>query len=388
MRNTRLTTGIAITIFLTMVAFGLRFKAARALPVDHDERAYFPASQRYSLALAVRNWDQIIDEDYNAEHPPLVKLFYGVIVSFSGDQELAESPGLIPYRPFYLTRVSSAVLGSLQVLVLALINPLAGFFLAIHSWQIKYTSQIMLESLPSLTSLLAVLAYQKAGGKRNTWLYLSAVALGITAASKYIYALVGIAIVLHWLWISRSEIKPFQIAGLWRWLIPVVVWGLISIGIFFLFNPHLWRDPAGRLIYSFLQQRAYIQMNAAKHIAFPLWQPLIWLSRSAPLDPGAYYFSIDPIITLFALLGISRLIQKHLVFALWLFVVLAFLLVWPTKWPQYILVLTVPLAISASEGVYVILNNLAIHRLFRSFQSRIPSRILSGGRSPIQRGKN
>ena len=385
MRNAHPWSGFAYAILIALVAFGLRIKAARALPVDHDERAYFPASQRYSLALSSRSWSQIIDEDYNAEHPPHVKILYGMILSSSGKQAPTSDPGIIPYEPFHLARDSSAVLGGLQALILALINPLAGFILAIHTWQIKYTSQIMLESLPSLTSLLAVLAYQKSGGKRNTWLLLSAAALGLTAASKYIYALVGIAIVLHWLWSSHSEIKPFRITGLWRWLIPVVLWGSISVGIFFLSDPHLWRDPAGRLIYSFLLHRTYIQLNAAKQIVFPFWQPLIWLSRSAPPDPGAYYFSVDPVIALFALLGINRLIRKHLVFAIWLFVVLVFLLVWPTKWPQYILVLTVPLTISASEGIYTILSYPYIHRLPGLFPPI--GRFLPGEETSIRRGK-
>jgi arabinogalactan oligomer/maltooligosaccharide transport system permease protein len=45
--------------------------------------------------------------------------------------------------------------------------------------------------------------------------------------------------------------------------------------------------------------------------------------------------------------------QRKRLYAIWLIVALAFLLVWPTKWPQYILVLTVPLALAAAEGFRV-----------------------------------
>lgn len=63
----------------------------------------------------------------------------------------------------------------------------------------------MLEPLPSLTSTLAVLFYVKSRGTRklNGWLFLSAAALGLTAASKYPYCIVGLAIAVDWLWSTR-----------------------------------------------------------------------------------------------------------------------------------------------------------------------------------------
>jgi arabinogalactan oligomer/maltooligosaccharide transport system permease protein len=39
------------------------------------------------------------------------------------------------------------------------------------------------------------------------------------------------------------------------------------------------------------------------------------------------------------------------VFGLWLVIAIIFLLIWPTKWPQYILLLTAPLSIAAAEGL-------------------------------------
>ena len=35
---------------------------------------------------------------------------------------------------------------------------------------------------------------------------------------------------------------------------------------------------------------------------------------------------------------------------IWLLVALGFFFLWPTKWPQYILILTVPLALAAATG--------------------------------------
>ena len=65
----------------------------------------------------------------------------------------------------------------------------------------------MIEALPSLMSLLAVLCYiranRSAGSARGSaargWLLLSAAALGLTAASKYIYCVAGVAIAVDWI---------------------------------------------------------------------------------------------------------------------------------------------------------------------------------------------
>ena len=67
--------------------------------------------------------------------------------------------------------------------------------------------------------------------------------------------------------------------------------------------------------------------------------------------PDVFLIAPDFFITLFAFFGIIRLWKKERVFAFWLGLAIFFLLLWPTKWPQYILMLTVPLSLSASEGI-------------------------------------
>lgn len=97
----------------------------------------------------------------------------------------------MPEPHFNVARLQAVLFGTLEVLVLALVNPLAGLFLAIDTWQIKYTSQIMLESLPSFTSLLAVYGYLKSRRKLNAWLLLSSVSLGVSVAEKSLTASLG-----------------------------------------------------------------------------------------------------------------------------------------------------------------------------------------------------
>jgi hypothetical protein len=91
--------------------------------------------------------------------------------------------------------------GTLAVLALAVINPLAGFFLGIDTLSVKYTSEVYLEALPLLTSLLCGLTYVRwvdraheprtSGQPPVLWLIPSALFLGMTAASKYVYGVVG-----------------------------------------------------------------------------------------------------------------------------------------------------------------------------------------------------
>ena len=326
------------------------------LPVDYDEDDYLLAAQHYAQALVERNWGEIVNYDYNYEHPPLPKLIYGLALS-----PLPESPAIpdlptsaaparsLPHPHFEFARTTAATMGALEVLALALLNPLAAFFLAIDTWQIKYTSQIMLEPLPALTSLLAVLFYLKSDRKWNVWLASSAVALGLTAAGKYLYCVAGIAILIDWL--RATYPKDGIRARAIQWLSPMAVWGAVSLVAFFAADPYLWPDPAGRLTHSVLYHAGYAATSMEVQRAnFPVWQPFVWLSGPVPWHPGVFLLTLDLFISLLALLGLRRLWRKQPVFVIWLTAALAFLLAWPVKWPQYILILTAPLCMAAAEG--------------------------------------
>jgi len=242
------------------------------------------------------------------------------------------------------------------VAALAIFNPLAALFLAVHTWQIKYTTQVMLEALPSLTSALTVLFYIKGRpaalrGRWNSWLVLSAVGLGLTAASKYTYCLAGVAILVDWMWATfPAETSRRSALGWAKWLAPVAGWGLISVAMFVAFDPRLWVDGVRRLKETVLYHESYAQSAHVQEAGYPVWQPLVWLMSSVPWHPGVFLVMLDLVITLLAVAGLRRTWQKQRVLVLWLGIVLGFLLWWNTKWPQYILTLTAPLALTAAEG--------------------------------------
>jgi hypothetical protein len=366
---------IVAIIVVILIALGLRLRAVDLLPIDYDEDDYLLAGQHYAKAIVEGEWGEIIRYDYNLEHPPLAKLVYGVILSrLPQVPEVPQKPTSaapaksLPEAQFRAARLTSAAFGVLEVLVVAFLSPLAGLFLAIHTFTIKYTSQVYLEALPSLTSAIAVLAYVKSKGKWNGWLVFSAVALGLTVASKYMYCVAGIAILIHWLLSLRapqgrsnpqlSRGLPFDYAQdkLQRYAPcndnwgPIIAWGLLALAVFFVADPFLWPDPLGHLKASLLFNTAYSQSEHVQRAGLPLWQPFVWLAQSVPWHPGVFRVSLDVLITALALLGLKRLWQKHSIFAIWLAVALGFLLIWPTKWPQYILILTVPLSLAAADG--------------------------------------
>ena len=357
---------VTLVLAILVLALGLRLRAVRLLPIDYDEDDYLGAAQRYAQYLAAGDVQGIVDYAYIYEHPPLSRLVYGLAIlplpqvpllpELSSTMPPASS---LPQPHMRVARMVSAVLGALEVLALALLNPLAGLFLAIHTWQIKYTSQIMLEPLPSFMSALAVLCYFKARSvpaekmRRSLgWLILSGIALGLTAASKYTYCVAGLAVAIDF---SLQILRPKAVDS--QRVIPrkselryLLLWGLISAAVFFVADPRMWSDPLGRLTESLLYHGDYAQSAHVREYNFPFWQPLIWLLESVPWHPGIFVMALDPLIAILAALGLGPLWRKYRVFAFWLAIGLGFLLIWPTKWPQYILTITVPVCLAAAEG--------------------------------------
>ena len=360
-------------ILVTMVALLTRLRAADLLPIDYDEDGYLAASQHYALAIAAGDMSAIINYRFTYEHPPLAKIAYGLALLPLPETPLIREaspffppPSTLPQPHFHVARLLSVSFGVLDVTLLALLNPLAGLFLAIFSWQIKYTSQVMLESLPSLTSTLAVLCYVRgrrsqmslAGGRLrwNHWMLFSAVALGLTAASKYTYCVVGVAILVDWLWANVQENRTDRtstssIVGIVPGLGAILLWGAMAMVIFVAADPYLWTNPFARLRQSLLYHHDFGISVLVQNAGMPIWQPVIWLTQSVPWHPDIFVVRLDLWITLLAVLGFRRLWSRQRVFALWLLIALGFLMIWPTKWPHYVLTLTTPLTLAAASGV-------------------------------------
>jgi len=344
-----------LTLLIAAIALMARWRAATLLPIDYDEDDYLRAAQLYAAAIQCGDWRALSEVTWNYEHPPLAKIAFGVAIA-----ALPPAPEIPPQGPLapaatslpvpHLTRARglSVVLGTLTVWLLALLNPLAGLFLALHTSTIKYTSLVMLEALPALTSAIAVLAYERSRvydtPRVNAWLALSGVALGLTVASKYVYGIAGIAIVLHWVYASRMGART-RLS--WK---PVAIWLLLAAAAFFLADPYLWPDPLARLAGSVRYHAGFSHSFLVEVMDLPFFQPLLWLLMWVPWQPAVFPVGLDPLIALCAVLGMRALWQTRPLYVFWLAAALLFLFVWPTKWPQYIMTLTFPWALAAAKG--------------------------------------
>ena len=347
-----------LILLVVVVAFGLRSHASNSLSIDYDEDDYPRAGQEFAHLIRTSNWRGFLDTNYRPEHPQLAKIMFGLSILGLPEEPLiadvpitAEPAKTLPPDLLHAARTMSALWGTITAMLLALINPLGGLLLAIHSFTIKYTSQVMLDGFATLMSTSTALAYyfsKRRSGKAGTALLIaSAVFLGMSASSKYLHSAVGIAILIDWFLSARqsNEVR--------KYLRSALVWGLLAIVSFFVFNPFFWPDPIGRIKTTYEAVTATTTNPNVTDANFPLWQQLMWLSASVPFSwsPKAFLIRLDGIIFIFAILGIASTWKRDRFIAIWLIVDIFILLVWRTKWPQYILVATVPLSFAAAEGI-------------------------------------
>ena len=356
---------LAIVVFLIAVAVGwvLRWHAVTTLSVDYDEDDYLRAAQQYAALFRAGDWQGLMETNYRQEHPPLAKIAFGLSILSAPEAPLipdrptsAEPDRTLPATQLRDARTFSAVLGTMTVALVALVNPLAGFYLAAHAFTIKYTSQVMLEALPAFTSCAMVLCYirwkRRGVEKTSPWIILSAVFLGLTAASKYIYCVIGIAVVADWFLSCREKnrMKDF--------FPRVLFWGMIAIVIFFAADPYLWPSPIQRLKESVFYHVGYSTgASEVKNANFPFFQSLVYLNTSPAAlgwQPSAFPVALDPLVAILAIFGMVDLWKRQRVFVLWFGIGLLFLFLWPAKWAQYILILTAPLCLAAGEGLVAI----------------------------------
>ncbi|MGD9316542.1 MAG: two-component regulator propeller domain-containing protein [Anaerolineae bacterium] len=341
-------TWFAILAGIVLLGVILRAWAALRLPLDYDEPVYLQAGFDYARALGRSDIGGVIDYAENREHPALGKLLYALVVVVVGQDAGWQ-------LTLYAGRILSALMGTLAVLLLALLDPLAGGLLAAHTMVVKYTSQVYLEALPHLASLASVLALNRSSKRRDRWFWLSALALGVTAAGKFTYVPIVVVILYLAIWEKRT-----------RWT-DLALYFAVTVAAFWLLNPTLWRDPLTRLADNLFFHLRYSQGPRVQLVGHPWYQPLHWISRSPPSiwHPDAFfYFALDGVIFLLALPGLFWEWKERRWVVVWLAAGLLFLLAWPTKWPQYTLILTPALCLAASSAakhIYHLLRQQEIY---------------------------
>ncbi|RKH11620.1 hypothetical protein D7X74_25210 [Corallococcus sp. CA047B] len=358
---------LLVTLVALLVAAWQRFQAVERLSQDFDEATYLPIAYTYARMLDQGRWRDVGALRENFEHPPLVKLLFAQAVRTAHAPE-PDWPNVPMGQPlpdaarpaFRVTRGLSAVAGVLQVGLLATVDPFGALLLAWDPYHTKYTSQAYLEAVPGLLAMLALLAFERArrgpGGFALAWLGVSGALLGLAAAGKYPYGLVG-----------GLTFLPFLVTGArtrWRaWAAFVVP----TVAVFLLANPALWSSPFASLWDSVTFHWDYSHSEHVRKSALPWYQPLAflldpWLPRS---QEGIYLTSFNTWTLLpLAVVGAPRTWRERPVWAVGAVVGLVFLLLWSTKWPQYLLLVIPALCVCAGSGVRTVFGwgSRLVHR--------------------------
>lgn len=356
-----------------------RAKAVHELPPDFDEMVYLPAAFDYRDLGRQGDWAAIANYHENFEHPPMVKLMFAAQLAASDaarpDWGVTEVGRPIPAQAqpaFHGTRWVSWTFGMGQLLMVGLVNPLGALGLSVSSYHAKYTAQAYLEAVPGLLVLLSVLLFERAfrkaadgsRGFHRGLFVASAVLLGFAAAGKYPYGLVaalGLAPFLP-LWMKGRPAWWFAYAGL-------------ALLAFFAADPYLWPAPVARVLETLNFHVEFSQSQHVKNSGLPWYQPLYWFSHSEPSQwhKGLFFTSLaDWVLFPLAIVGSWRAFRTRPVFASWMLLGLAFLFVWPTKWPQYILVILPAVSICAGMGVETIVSG-AVRPWKQRWRSAVPT---------------
>ena len=345
-------------IILALAGF-LRIEAVRKLPVDFDELVYLPTAFQYEKTMAAGNWKDIPFQE-NMEHPPLNKLLFAMDLLLRRPAEPAWDslevgrPISDQDRPaFDGPRKISMVGGTLQVLLTALVNPAGGFLLALDTYHTKYSAQVYLEGVPGLMAVLAVFLFEIGCAARKPenepaeqqlrWpvLWLSAASLGLSAAGKYLYGAVGFVLLAFLIRRTRS-VKP------------ALLYALAALVVFLLADPFLWPNPPARLWESLTYHWRYAHSEHVVSSGMPWYSPIMFLVRSAPTHwhPGVFLTGwADVLLIPLTLIGLRRAWRERPVWLAWAAFGIILLLLWPTKWPQYTLLVRPPLAVCAGIGI-------------------------------------
>lgn len=339
----------ALAVVIACLAGVVRYRAMQTLPMDWDELVYLRLGYVYATIIERGDWEQVPRVPFNREHPPLVKLAYGVrLAGEDRDPPIKPQPSGTPIpmelrEEFQQARMLSVAAGTAQVYLVALLNPLAGLFLAVDSYHIRYTSEILLEAMPGFFAVFAVVLFGAAWRPtshpkdplRAGWLAASAVCLGLAVAGKYTYGLVALAIF------------PVLLARSIR-LRSVALYVALALAVFFAANPWLWSDPWGAI-----SQTASFHAAYSSDHARPWWHLLGLLSHFTYDDHHGEFFVAwpDQLLVVFAIVGLWRTLKRRPTWALWALLGIVFLITWPTKWAHYPLLALPAFAMCAAYGV-------------------------------------
>jgi 4-amino-4-deoxy-L-arabinose transferase-like glycosyltransferase len=334
-----------LALIFATCAWMAREPRALSPNADIDEGAYVPVIQRFAEGIRTHRWADIINDPSVSEHPRAAKMLYaGVVALGSGPIE--------EHSTRQTSRWVAVFCACLTTLLLTLRAPAAGALWALHGIAIHYTAVAYLDSPMVLASVAAFLAAEQGWnhppGTRVSWIWcgLAASAVGAAVSCKYLSAPVPMTLVGAFLW--RTALLPRPLRRVWILQFFALI-GL-SLMVMVATDPHLWSSEAISRIWKRLTfHRNYSTTGIVASMAHPWYQPALYLwGHWFGARPDWMVLWWDRGILFLALLGLAPAWKQA---PLWLALAvgtLLFLLVWPTKWPQYVISLVPALAVLAA----------------------------------------
>jgi tetratricopeptide (TPR) repeat protein len=349
-----------LLIFISIFAFNLRWIVLRSWDADSEESLY-ATRMGVSYAYFIKNGElgKIIDFKGNSEHPPLIKLLYGIVIYFTKVIDNAE--GII-----FVSRILSTIFSVFHTMLIFFINPIASIFFALDSWQICYSSTAWLESSTTFFITIAIYSLMLTDGKKwDKYVSISAIGLGLAFASKY-SAFVVSFVILYFLAVHFSKKSRY-----------ILFYAGLVLITFLLFNPVLWKSPIKNLWESLTFHKFYSGSSALveRYIERFGSNPPIWTQLTSlwtPFYPWKSHFIIfrwDRIIFILGFFGIFTLYLRSRLLFVWFIVMLSFIFIYPIKWPHYNMMFLPILCISAGEFVrqtYINLIYLSYKKITKS----------------------
>jgi 4-amino-4-deoxy-L-arabinose transferase-like glycosyltransferase len=351
-----------------------------------DEVVYLKTANNYREHFLNQDLEAIINDPINTEHPQLAKfLFSGGILLFSD---------LLGLDNVLSARLISIMLASIVSIVLLIeFGMLSSLFWIFSSWSLTFTSQIYLDPALTLFSLLAIVYYQKFEIRlkedlvlksliRDKHFWLTILFASAAFAAKYTGILVLGLIVIRFCFvlISMGKVKRYSIKKrIKSGFLMLSCWAIGFIGFFFVLNPRALN--LSQFIESILYHQGYSTETYALKAEYhpPLGQLTYFIDPSfwgitqdvfPFIDGYLLLLSILALILFYAIIRRStrsknqfsaKDLQKYDLMALFFVLNILFLMIWPTKWPQYLLPMMIPI---------VIFSELFFKIIYKEIQSR------------------
>ncbi len=343
--------GVTVTVW----SINYKLRVSPSIGIDFDEPVYYRAGIGLAECLESLNLSCLATYNYNLEHPFLGKILYGLYAVASGYSSIDMHKGI------YGVRLINIFLSSTTSLILTLISPFAGLLYAGDALSTKYGLEVYLDGFSALfvsLSYLPLTIGDNKATKRN--IILSSIFAGLSIATKYtaIPALAPIPLYL----LSKTFIqvkgkhRGLELLLVFRskYIFYTVLWLFLAGLFFYVFNPSIWLDIGKPLSETRLYKSLMFHENYSLHTSMekpmPFYQQFLWYTRHSVSKWHPGFFSVDTGVFLLFLgfLGLPLTLVRKPLIGYWIISYTFFLLIWPVKWPQYTLLLSAPLSISAS----------------------------------------